>query len=441
MFENIKNWLVVFGIIGMTLVMAGCGKDTSSESRAGGSEGEEKQEDMVGTLTLEQVMRAKCPHGLTIECAECRYEVGVVKVDSTLMKQADGSSAGLVKTIPVAKSKMTTVVNITGEVRMNENNAVHVSPRIPGIIRAVNVDIGAEVRKDDVLFTVDSVELGQALSEYEKNMAMAELSGKNFRREKSLYEQKVGSESEMIETQMRYEEYQTSLKASEQRLHVLGLTENDIADINPTNHNSLSGSLAVHAPMNGTIIEKHAVVGELVEPGRDTMILADLNTVWVWGGVYERDLGLVLKPKSADGIPVEISVPAFPETVFRGQMNYIGATMDEATRTVKVRTVIENKDRRLRPGMFCQGRILVTTDEDVLAIPKVALLSDEGVDFVFIHMKDDYFLRQNVKRGREFSEGIEILEGLIPGQIIVTEGAFILKSDALRSKMGAGCAD
>ena len=67
--------------------------------------------------------------------------------------------------------------------------------------------------------------------------------------------------------------------------------------------------------------------------------------------------------------------------------------MDEATRTVPVRTIIDNKDRRLRPGMFCQGRILVSTDEDVLAIPKVALLSDEGVDFVFTHMKDDYFLR------------------------------------------------
>ena len=58
-----------------------------------------------------------------------------------------------------------------------------------------------------------------------------------------------------------------------------------------------------------------------------------------------------------------------------------------------------------------------------------------------MHMKDDYFLRQNVKKGREFEEGIEILEGLTPGQTIVTEGAFVLKSDVLRSKMGAGCAD
>ena len=434
-----KNWLVA-GIAGVTLVLAGCGKNAADKGGVK-AEGEEESAGVVGDLTVEQVLQAKCPHGLTIECAECRYEVGVVKVDPSLMKPAEGAGPALVKTIPVAKSKMTTAVNITGEVRMNENSAVHLSPRIPGVIRAVNVDIGAEVAKGDVLFTLDSVELGQALSDWEKNLAMAELSGKNFQREKSLYEKKVGPESDMIEAQMKHEEYQIALKASEQKLHVLGLSEDDVAKLDPNNHESLSGALAVRAPINGTITEKHAVVGELVEPGKDTMVLTDLNSVWVWGGVYERDLGLVLKRRLADGIPVEFSVPAFPETVFRGQMNYIGATMDEATRTVKVRTAIDNKDRLLRPGMFCQGRILIITDEEVLAIPKVALLSDEGVDFVFTHMQDDYYLRTNVKKGRDFAEGVEILEGLAPGQTIVTDGGFILKSEVLKAKMGAGCAD
>jgi cobalt-zinc-cadmium efflux system membrane fusion protein len=435
-----RNWLLIIGMAVGALLLAGCGKN-ATVAKGGGEAEEEKQEGAVGDLTVEQVLKAECPHGLTIECDECRYEVGVVKVDPSLMKPAGDAGASLVKTIEVAKSKMTTAVNITGEVRMNENSAVHVSPRIPGVVRAVSVDIGAEVAKGDVLFTLDSVELGQALSDWEKNLAMAELSGKNFQREKSLYEKKVGPESDMIEAQMKHEEYQIALKASEQKLHVLGLSEDDVAKMDPNSHESLSGSLAVRAPMNGTIIEKHAVVGELVEPGKDTMVLADLDSVWVWGGVYERDLGQVLKRKLADGIAVEVSVPAYPETQFRSQMNYIGATMDEATRTVKVRTVIDNKDRLLRPGMFCQGRILITTDEEVLAIPKVALLSDEGVDFVFTHMKDDYYLRTNVKKGRDFAEGVEILKGLTPGQTIITDGAFILKSDVLKAKMGAGCAD
>jgi cobalt-zinc-cadmium efflux system membrane fusion protein len=193
--------------------------------------------------------------------------------------------------------------------------------------------------------------------------------------------------------------------------------------------------------MGGTIIEKHAVRGELVEPGKDVMVLADLDTVWVWGGIYERDLAGVLARMATDGVPVEITVPAFPGNVFTGRLNHVSSVMDEATRTVKVRTVIANTDHRLRPGMFCEVRLLLQSNEEVLAVPATAVLSDEGVDFVFKHMKDDYYLRQNVKKGRSFDDTVEILSGLEPGLTIVADGAFLLKSDVLRSKMGAGCAD
>lgn len=443
--------LLVLGFACLALVMSGCGRAVVPEASAAQAEEQEtaeKHEDAheeelpVGDLTVEQVLEARCPHGLTIECDECRYEVGVVKVDASLVNAGDGTNAGLVKTSAVpAKRQLAAPVNITGEVRLNENTEVHVSPRIPGVVRKVNVDIGADVKEGDVLFTMDSVELGEALSDYEKNKALAALSQKNYRREKSLFDQKIGAEIDMIEAQMQYEEYQTAQKASEQRLHVLGLSDGDIAAINSADEKSLSGALAVRAPISGTVIEKHAVIGELVGPEKGTMIIADLSAVWVWGTVYERDLDAVIRQQAAGAIPVEITVPAYPGVTFRGEMNYVGATMDEATRTVQVRTVVDNGDRRLRPGMFCQAKIFLGSSEDVLAVPKEAVFSDEGTDFVFTHMKDDYYLRQNVKKGREFEDGVEILDGLKPGQTIVTDGAFVLKSDVLRSKMGAGCAD
>ncbi len=177
MLKQIKTGLFMVGVAAMVLGVAGCGKKSEALSREGGAE--VKEESLaVGTLTAEQVMRAKCPHGSTLECDECRYEVGVVKVDPSLLKQDGVHGAGLVKTHQAARSKMTTAVDITGEIRLNENTAVHLSPRIAGVIRTVNVDIGAEVDKDDILFTVDSVDLGQALGDYAKNMALAELSGK-----------------------------------------------------------------------------------------------------------------------------------------------------------------------------------------------------------------------------------------------------------------------
>lgn len=433
---------VMLGLFALAVIAGGCGKrEAMGERKAPGLEpyGEEEYERRV--LTVEEVLKARCEHELTIECAECRYEVGVVKVDPCLVAQAGVGATSLIQTIKAARQKVTTSIRITGELAVNGNAAVHVSPRISGTIRTVNVDIGAKAGKDDILFTVDSVELGEALSDYERNVAMTGLSEKSFRREKALYEQKVGSESEMIEAQMRFEEYQASLKASEQRLHVFGLSGEDIAAAVLANYASLGRSLAVRAPISGTIIGKHAVTGEYAEPGRDVMVLADLTTAWVWGGVYERDLAVVLACMAGGVIPVEITVSAFPGRIFTGRLDYVANIMDETTRTVKVRTIIDNKEELLRPGMFCEVRLLLTADEAVMAIPKEALLSDEGVDFIFTHMKDNYYLRRNVGKGRVFDDSVEILEGLEPGVILVAKGAFLLKSDVLRSKMGAGCAD
>ena len=91
--------------------------------------------------------------------------------------------------------------------------------------------------------------------------------------------------------------------------------------------------------------------------------------------------------------------------------------------------------------MFCEISMEVAGHREALAIPKMALLSDAGRDFVFAHWKEDYYVRRPVKTGRQSPDHTEIIEGLHPGDKIVTDGAFLLKSDVLREKMGAGCAD
>ncbi len=182
MLKHLNTWVLVGVTTAAAMVVTGCGSKTAAPPREAAAE---EKPLAVGTLTVEQVLQARCPHGPTIECAECRYEVGVVKLDPSLVTPVDGSRTGMVKTINVTRSRMTTAVNVTGEIRMNENAAVHVSPRIPGVIRSVNVDIGAELKKDDILFTVDSAELSQAISDYEKNAALAALSARTFQRHTS----------------------------------------------------------------------------------------------------------------------------------------------------------------------------------------------------------------------------------------------------------------
>jgi len=115
--------------------------------------------------------------------------------------------------------------------------------------------------------------------------------------------------------------------------------------------------------------------------------------------------------------------------------------MDESSRTVKVRVQVKNDDGRLLAGMFARVKLYLPGTDETLAVPKAAVLEDEGRSFVFVHYQGEYYVRRPVVRGRTWAGWVEIKKGLEPPQTVVAEGAFLMKSDVLRSKMGAGCAD
>jgi cobalt-zinc-cadmium efflux system membrane fusion protein len=454
---NERKLTITIGLCALlaVLVMAsGCGKEEAGKHAASEAEaGYEKHgaDDghghvagpaAVPSAAMEKRVLEKCEHSIPIyQCDECRYEAGVVKLDASLLKRADG--AGLVRTQIAARTKISEALPTTGEVTLNENTAVHISPRITGIIDSVPVDIGARVKAGDTLLTLASVELGKAVAEYERNRTLSELSGNILARETKLMEQQVGSGQDVIEARMAFEQHRSDLKASEQMLHVLGLTEEDMAEMREPQHGAGAGLLSVRAPIAGTIVEKHAVTGEMVEPGKDLLLLSDLTTVWVWANVHSRDLAKLLAAEKQGPVAVEIAVAAFPDRRFKGVLDYVGATMSEQSRTVKVRATVDNSGLELRPGMFCEVSVSLGSGqaEEVLAVPRSALFSDEGKTFVFKHWKDDFFVRQDVRQGRDFFGVVEILDGLQAGDKIVADGGFLLKSDLLREKMGAGCAD
>ena len=431
-------------------IVSGCGKEDADQHNAPAAEaGREEHGDNDGhghgkataaaPASDEARAAVPCEHKVPIyQCAECRYEAGVVKVDASLWKSDKG---GLLVAQTVTNHPVLAVMSLTGEVQLNENAAAHLSPRVAGVIESVAVDIGATVKAGDELFAINSMEFGRALTDYEKSRALTALSEKSYEREKTLVAQKASSEQDLIEAQMTYEQHRTDFKAAEQALHVIGLTEEDVDKLKTGVHGPAVGRLAVRSPLKGTVVEKHAVIGERVEPGKDIMLVADLTTMWVWANVHERDLAALVKAREAGPIPVSVTVSAYPGRAFAGQMDYIGVTVDESTRTVKVRATVANADLALRPGMFCEVRAALGAEETALTVPRAAVLSDEGRDFVFVHWKDDYYLRRFVARGRDFFDEVEIRSGLKPGQRIVAVGAFVMKSDVLREKMGAGCAD
>ncbi|HNT36410.1 MAG TPA: efflux RND transporter periplasmic adaptor subunit, partial [bacterium] len=202
------------------------------------------------------------------------------------------------------------------------------------------------------------------------------------------------------------------------------------------------GRLTLQSPCDGTIVARNTTEGALVTPETVLFRIADPSQLWVWCQLYERDLESLhsLLDKSSS-VSAHLQTLAFPDVKFPGVVDLIASELDPQTRTIPVRVRVENQDGKLRPGMFATVTIPVKTQQTALCIPKDAVVSDEGVDFIFKHWKEDYWVRQDVKLGRSFGETIEVLGGLESGDWIVVSGAFLLKSDLLREKMGAGCAD
>jgi membrane fusion protein, heavy metal efflux system len=391
--------------------------------------------------TLDELFTVKCEcNVLQYTCDECRYELGLVKMDPALIRTGE-KAGGLFKIEPVVKHVVQTLLPLNGEIALNGAALTHVSPRIPGTIRTIQAALGKRVEKGDMLFEIESSQLGLAVGAYRKNKAFAALALKNLEREKALVAKKISPEADRIEAQMKYDEYRIELESAENALSIMGL---DAAAIKTLTADGLAGKnarLPILAPQSGTVIQKHLDPGETIEAGKEVLTIADLSSVWVWMSVYEHDLARLLSESKKGASRVRITTLAFPDKTFEGEIDLIGSMVDEDDRTIKVRATLKNADALLRPGMFCAANVVFETPEKVIAVPKGALLSDEGKHFVFRLVREGFVLRTDVAIGRVFADSVEITSGLSEGEKIVTEGAFVCKSDVLRAKMGAGCAD
>ena len=334
---------------------------------------------------------------------------------------------------------MSDSLKATGEVRVDENRTVHIRSRVSGNVKKVYVDFGSKVKTGDPLFMIDSFDLGKIAAELKKAAASVNLAEETFKREETLFKKNISSKKDMLDAQTELDRAKIEFESIKRTLSLYGLKEEQIKKI-LTNNNPES-KITIYAPFDGTIIEKHVVLGELVTPEKEIMTITDVTSLWVWANIYERHLKILLDAQAREKVKALITVEAFPKHPFEGVVDYVSAVSDEATRTVKVRISVENKESLLRPGMFCKIDLATGQRKEVLTVPKEAVLEDEGDKFVFKRLEGNYFVRRRVITGKSSGLFIEIIKGVTSGEEIVSYGSFVLKSDVLRSKMGAGCAD
>lgn len=386
---------------------------------------------------LDELFSATCEHAKkTFECDECRYEVGVVKVAPSILE------GGLLKTVEAGPRTVDAPVVLTGEVRFDERQVTHLAPRTDGVLGAIHVQLGDRVKAGQALFEVDSIALGDAQGEYLEARAARDLASRTLERQKALRREGVSAEREMLEAETAYESADIRVRSASERLLRLGLELSDLGAIGKAGRlGSARGRLVVRAPIEGRVADMHAVAGEAAKAGESVVVIGETDPVWVFADLYEDHLGAVAARVTAGPVSAAVSVKAYPGEAFPGSLDLLGTVMDEKSRTVKARVTVSNPDGKLRPGMFAQVRLGLPGEQQALSIPRSAVMQDEGRSFVFVPHDGDYWVRRPVRTGREWQGWVEVKEGIQAGQRVAANGAFLLKSDVLRSKMGAGCAD
>jgi Cu(I)/Ag(I) efflux system membrane fusion protein len=309
-----------------------------------------------------------------------------------------------IKTAPVVRQPIDRSIRTVGIVQTDETRTSHVHVKFEGFIEQIYVNYtGRPVRKGQPLFKIFSRELLAAEQEYLSSRAA-------LARVPPAAGESVRTAAQQLAT------------AARERLRLFDVPASVLKDMERTG--VAQRAITILSPQTGTVIEKQAVAGLAVTPMMHLYVVADLSAVWVVADVYERDLAQVKVGQAA-----KLKIDALPARTFEGVVTFVSPTVDQATRTVKVRFEFPNRDGTLRPGMYATVEITATGAEG-LVVPSDSVVDTGERKIVFVARGAGRFDPRPITTGVAFNGRYEVLEGLREGEVIATSGQFLLDSES-----------
>ena len=304
---------------------------------------------------------------------------------------------------------------VPGKITYDETQTVRVASPISGRVLGKIAEIGQHISAGDRLAELDSPELGNAQAAYAESLADLELARRAFERVQSLFENDIAPKKSLDEAEDQLVRARSETERIRLRLANLGV-----------HNNLMDNRFVLRAPLAGTVTERNINPGMEVKPNLQLplFVISDLSRLWVIIDIFEKDIGMV-----RTGAQVGIRVPAYPGENFTATIDYIHQVVDEASRTVKVRCIIQNTDRKLLPAMFASAAVLSSADDLVVAVPLTALFTENESDWIYIDTGDNHFQKHPVTVGLRIRNQAVILEGLNPGERFVADGALLLRAE------------
>jgi cobalt-zinc-cadmium efflux system membrane fusion protein len=311
---------------------------------------------------------------------------------------------------PVARAQIAPLQEVSGRIEANERQVTRIGAAVTGRVTEVLVEVGDRVRAGQVLARVASPELTTAQLAYLRAHSAATLAERGVERARQLIAADVIGSAEL-----QRRESELSIARAEQRA--------------AGDKGTLQSHAAVRSTGAGVVIERKVSSGQVAQPGDPLFTVADLATVWVVGAIPEQMASGVRA-----GQAVEISVPALGERNLSGQIIHVGDTVTPETRTVTIRTQVDNPERDLKPQMLATMRIQGESRE-LLAVPADAVVRENDRDHVFVQKAENHYRLTPVELGAASGGMRPVVKGVAEGTVIVTTGAFHLNNERKRAEL------
>ncbi len=300
-----------------------------------------------------------------------------------------------------------------------------INARSPGVVRALRVDVGSKVKKGDVLAIIDSPAVGADRARLDAARSRVAVAEENFQREKSLVDKGLSAQRDFLVARQELAAARAEQGALAAALSGLG-----------GGAGGGVGGYALTAPIDGVITERRVTIGQRVDSEEVICEIVDTTSLWADLDLAEIDLSLV-----APGQAVTLLLDGLPDRKLEGTITYIAPAVDPRTRTARARVPLPNPDGALRANMFGEARVTVESKRATVMVPRAAVQRVKDVHLVFVRLAEDRFETRRVTLGVVEGGLIELKRGARPGDLVVVQGSFLLKTETLKVRIGAGCCE
>lgn len=312
-----------------------------------------------------------------------------------------------------APGRIATSLQLPGEIRFDEDRTAHVVPRVAGVVDAVMVQLGQQVKRGEVLAVLSSTALSELRSESLSAQKRAALARTTAEREQRLWQDRISAEQDFLLARQAQQEADIAAANASQKLRALGA--------------SAAGSAAglaryeLRAPFDGMVVEKHLALGESVKEDANVFTLSDLSHVWAEIAVPASQLNAVRV-----GEQVTVRSTSFDQSA-RGKVAYVGSLLGEQTRSATARVTLPNPQLAWRPGLFVTVSLEQAPADVAVSVPSEALQTVGGKTVVFEKVAGG-FVPRVVTVGRTANGRTEIVDGLAAGTQLACSGSFVVKA-------------